>query len=154
MTSRRVARLSQAIREQVSTSILFDLKDPRVNNVTVTGVDVSPDATYAKITVSVLGDEKDAALCLHGLNSARGYLQSKVATRIKTRNTPILAFEIDKGVKRSIEVSKILRDTVSSETEADEAITNSQSPGDDGDIDGPDSADDSVHPSPPVHQHE
>lgn len=128
MTSRRVARLTQAIREQVSTSILFDIKDPRVNNVTVTGVEVSPDATSAKISISVLGDEKDAALCLHGLNSARGFLQSKIASRIKTRNTPILSFKIDRGVKQSIEVSRILRETVPGEDD------DAEGPADDADV--------------------
>lgn len=120
MTSRRVARISQAIREQVSTSILFDLKDPRVKNVTVTGVEVSPDTQSAKVHISVMGDDKDAALTLHGLNSARGYLQAKVATRIKTKHTPILSFQIDPGVKRSAEVSRILKESLPQEDVADD----------------------------------
>ncbi len=120
MASRRIAKLTQAIREQVSTSILFGLKDPRVKNVTVTRVEVSGDAQHAKIYVSVLGDDKASALCLHGLNSARGFLQAKVAARIQTRYTPILSFELDPGIKHSVEVAKLLRDIKEGDSPAEE----------------------------------
>ena len=119
MTSRRLARITQAIREQVSISILSDIKDPRVNNVTVTGVEVSPDTRRAKIRVSILGDEKSQKLCLHGLNSARGFLQAKVAARIQTRQTPILIFELDEGVKMSMEVSRLIRESESADDSGD-----------------------------------
>ncbi len=114
MNSRRTARIAQAILEQVSTTILFGLKDPRVKNVTVTGVEVSPDVRSAKVKVSIMGDETQQSLCLHGLNSARGYLQSKVADRIQTRYTPILHFELDQGIKKSIETARILREVLGS----------------------------------------
>ena len=109
MSSRRTAKVAEAIRETVSTAILFELRDPRIQNVTVTRAEVSNDLQAAKVYVSVMGDENQAALCLHGLNSARGFLQSKVADRIRTRYTPSLKFVIDQGVKRSIEASNILR---------------------------------------------
>ena len=110
MTSRRTAKIAQAVLEQVSTTILFELKDPRVKNVTVTHVEVSPDVRSAKVYVSIMGEEKDQTLCLHGLNSARGFLQKKVADRIQTRYTPILTFVNDQGVKKSIAASKLIRD--------------------------------------------
>jgi ribosome-binding factor A len=112
MQSRRTARIAEAVREQVSTTILFGLKDPRVKNVTVTGVEVSPDVRSAKVYVSIMGDEKQQALCLHGLNSARGFLQAKVADRIQTRYTPVLKFVLDEGVKRSIETARLLREAL------------------------------------------
>jgi len=112
MTSRRVAKVSQAIREQVSTSILFELKDPRVKNVTVTNAEVSADLRSAKVYVSVMGDEKTQALTMHGLDSARGFLQAKLAERLQTRYTPILHFVLDQGIKRSIEASRLLREVL------------------------------------------
>lgn len=112
MSSRRTARVAAVIREVVSTSILLELRDPRIKNVTVLGAEVSPDLRYAKIKISVMGTEKDAALTLHGLESARGYLQSKVADRVKTRYTPELSFQIDGGIKQSIETSRILREVL------------------------------------------
>ncbi len=132
MTSRRLARITQAIREQVSISILSDIKDPRVNNVTVTGVEVSPDTRRAKIRVSILGDEKSQKLCLHGLNSARGFLQAKVAARIQTRQTPILIFELDQGVKMSMEVSRLIQESQSADDsgDGDKESSDSETPND------------------------
>jgi ribosome-binding factor A len=112
MSSRRTARVASVIREVVSTTILLELRDPRIRNVTVLGAEVSPDLRYAKVRISVMGTEKEAALTLHGLNSARGYIQSKIADRVKTRYTPEVRFEIDAGVKKSAEASRILREVL------------------------------------------
>jgi ribosome-binding factor A len=110
--SRRTARIAEAIRETVSTTVLFELRDPRIKNVTVISVDVSPDIRSAKVYVSIMGDEKAQSLALHGLESARGFLQARVADRIETRYTPILKFVIDPGVKKSIEASRLLREVL------------------------------------------
>jgi ribosome-binding factor A len=121
MISRRSAKLAQAILEQVSSTILFGLKDPRVKNVTVTGVEASPDMRSAKVYISVMGDEKVQKLCLQGLNSARGFLQRKVADRLQTRYTPILKFILDPGIKQSIEASRLIRESFAgSEAEQEE----------------------------------
>jgi len=112
MTSRRVQKAAQAIREVVSMAILADLKDPRIEGVTVTYVEVSGDMRLAKVHVSVMGDEKAQELCLHGLRSAAGFLQQKISRRIDTRYTPRLRFELDLGVKKSIEIAKMLHDVL------------------------------------------
>ena len=117
MSSRRIAKIAEAVREQVSTSILFEMKDPRVKYVTVTGVEVSADLRNAKVHVSVMGDEKTQRLTLQGLRSARGFLQAKIAEHLQLRWTPILQFQLDEGVKRSIEASRILREVLPSSTE-------------------------------------
>jgi len=119
MSTRRTARVASVIREVVSTAILQDLRDPRIQNVTVLGADVSADLRYAKVAISVLGTEKEAALTLHGLESARGYLQSKVAARIKTRYTPELRFEIDLGIQKSIEATRILDEVLPRSADAE-----------------------------------
>ena len=121
MPSRRLARIAQAVKQEVSTTILFELRDPRIRNVTVLDVQVSPDIRSAKVYVSVMGEPREQALTMHGLESARGFLQSKVADRIQTRYTPILTFVLDQGVKKSIEASRILRDTVGPESSSDAA---------------------------------
>ena len=97
MSSRRVAKMAAAIREVVGMAILTELRDPRVADVTVTGVEVTPDMRTAKVHVSVMGDEKKQRLCLHGLKSSAGFLQSKIAERIETRYTPRLTFVLDKA---------------------------------------------------------
>ena len=108
MSSRRVLKVAQAIREVVSLGILMDIKDPRVANVTVTFVEVSGDLRQAKVHVSVMGDETKQRLCMRGLQSARGFLQKKVGNRIETRYVPQLQFVLDDGVKKSMVVTKIL----------------------------------------------
>jgi ribosome-binding factor A len=120
MSSRRVLKAAEAIREVVGMAILADLKDPRIENVTVTHVEVSGDMRQAKVYVSVMGDERAQKLCLHGLQSAAGYLQQKVAKRIDTRYTPRIMFELDQGVKKSIAIAKLL-DEMLPETEEEEA---------------------------------
>jgi ribosome-binding factor A len=108
MSSRRTQKAAQAIREVVSMAILADLNDPRVQDVTVTYVEVSPDMRQAKVHVSVRGNETKQRLSLQGLRSAAGYLQAKLASRIETRYTPRLEFVLDLGVKKSIEMAQIL----------------------------------------------
>ena len=127
MNSRRTEKIGQAILEQVSTTILFDLKDPRVKNVTVTHVEVSPDVQSAKVYVSIMGEETQQELCFRGLESARGYIQSKVADRIQTRYTPILKFVHDTGVEKSFEASRILDELSREKTEQQESETESNS---------------------------
>lgn len=112
MSSRRVLKAAEAIREVVGMAILSDLKDPRIENVTVTHVEVAPDMRQAKVHVSVMGDERQQKLCLHGLQSAAGYLQQKVAKRIDTRYTPRIVFELDQGVKKSIAIARLLDDVL------------------------------------------
>jgi ribosome-binding factor A len=110
MSHRRTAKVAQAIRQVVSTAILTELRDPRVKKVTVLNVEVPSDLRSAKVYVSVMGEEREGHLVLRGLQSARGFLQSRIADEIDLRWTPILEFVLDRGVKKSIEASKTLRE--------------------------------------------
>jgi ribosome-binding factor A len=110
--SRRLLKAASAIREVVSMAILTELRDPRVKNVTVVGVEVLPDMKSAKVHVSIMGSEKEQQLSLSGLQNAAGFLQRKIADRIETRYTPRLQFLLDKGVKNSLEVSRILKEVL------------------------------------------
>jgi ribosome-binding factor A len=100
-------------------AILTELRDPRVRDVTVTFVEVAPDMREAKIHVSVMGDESQQKLCLRGLQNSAGFLQQKVAQRVETRYTPRLTFALDRGVKHSIEVSRILGELLPEDRDAD-----------------------------------
>ena len=147
MVSRRVARLSQAVREVVSTAILFHLRDPRIKNVTVLRVEVAGDVRTAKVYVSVLGTEKERALCLHGLNASRGFIQSRVADRIETRYTPVLKFVLEDAVSSGAEeADRILKELEQErlEREGESAVADSQDSvnSDDGEV--ADSTDDGL----------
>lgn len=108
MKSHRLARVNEVIRETAANAILFQIKDPRVNGVTVTRAEVSADLQHAKVYVSVMGSEREQKLTMYGLASAAGFIQTKVAERLTTRYVPHLTFVIDEGVKKSIAIAQIL----------------------------------------------
>jgi ribosome-binding factor A len=118
MSSRRLLKAAEAVRQVLGMAILAELRDPRVRDVTVTHVEMTPDMREAKVFVSVMGDTAKQNLCLHGLQSARGFLQSKIAEGIETRYTPRLRFVLDQGVKRSLEIARILREVLPGEQPA------------------------------------
>ncbi len=95
MPSRRIAKVNRAILEALSAAILFELRDPRVKNVTILNVETTDDLKASKVRVGVRGDAKVQSLTLHGLESSRGFLQSKIAERLETRYTPILKFVLE-----------------------------------------------------------
>jgi ribosome-binding factor A len=121
MISRRVAKASQAIKEVVGMTILQGLRDPRVKNVTVLSAEAAADMRTAKVYISVMGDAKAEALTLKGLESARGFLQAKIADRLQTRQTPVLSFVIDRGIKHSIATSRALQEEIGSADDATDA---------------------------------
>jgi ribosome-binding factor A len=108
VSSRRLLKAGQAIREVVSMAILTELRDPRVQNVTVLGVEMMPDMREAKVIVSIMGSPAQQQTALRGLQNSAGFLQSKIADRIESRYTPRLTFVKDDGVKKSMAVSEIL----------------------------------------------
>ncbi len=103
---------AEAIREVVAAAILTDLKDPRIQDVTVTFVEVSADLRHARIHVSVMGEETKQNLSVRGLQNAAGYLQHKISQRIDTRYTPRIQFVLDQGIKNAMEVTRILDDVL------------------------------------------
>ncbi len=108
MSSRRLLKAGEAIRGVVSTAILTELRDPRVQNVTVLGVEVMPDMREAKVYVSIMGSPVQQKTSLRGLQNSAGFLQQRIAERIDTRYTPKLTFVLDDGVKKQLAVTQIL----------------------------------------------
>jgi len=112
MKPHRLARVAEVIREVASETILFEVRDPRIKGVTVTRAEVSGDLQHAKVYVSVMGTPKEQDLCLHGLRHASGFIQAKLAGRLQTRFTPVVKFIVDQGVKRSIEMTRLINDAL------------------------------------------
>ncbi|MCA9198454.1 MAG: 30S ribosome-binding factor RbfA [Planctomycetales bacterium] len=122
MSSRRTLKAASAIREVVSMAILTELRDPRVEGVTVTFVEISKDMRYAKVHVSIMGDSKKQDLVMHGLKNATGFLQQRINDRVDARYVPRLQFVLDKGVKHSFTVAEILKEVLPQE-EQDQTTT-------------------------------
>ncbi len=108
MSTRRQLKAAEAIREVVATAVLTDIRDPRVRDVTVISVDVSPDMREAKVSVSVMGDDAQKQLSIRGLQNSAGFLQSKIANRLDSRYTPRLTFELNRGQENAMAVHEIL----------------------------------------------
>lgn len=115
MPSHRSLRIAEAIREVVASAVLFDVSDPRVQGVTVLRVEVSDDLRTATIYVTVMGSPGERSTAMKGLRSATGFLQSKVAARLQIRYVPILTFKLDEGVKKSVEMGRLIEEAVASD---------------------------------------
>jgi ribosome-binding factor A len=115
MPSHRSLRIAEAIREVVATALLHDVSDPRVQGVTVLRVEVGQDLRNATIYVTVMGSPNERATAVKGLRSATGFLQAKVAARLQIRFAPILTFKLDEGVKKSVEIGRLIEEAVASD---------------------------------------
>src|SRR6266571_924245 len=112
MKTHRLARVAEVIREVASETVLFQLQDPRIKNVTITRAEVSADLQHAKVFVSIMGTDKEQDLCMHGLRHSAGFVQSKLGGRLKTRFTPSIKFVKDEGVKKSLEVTRLINEAL------------------------------------------
>jgi ribosome-binding factor A len=104
----RSERLAALIHETLATALTTRLKDPRIGFVTITGVQVTPDGQHATIRFSVLGTDEDKGRAAEGLEHARGFLRSCLATQLDLRSTPELRFELDRGLEHARRIDELL----------------------------------------------
>ena len=131
MSTRRLLKAAEAVRGVVSMAILTEVRDPRVKDVTVTRVEMAPDMRSATVFVSVMGNASREQLALRGLANAAGFLQSRIDDRIETRYTPRLRFEVDAGVKHSLEIARVLGEVLPTATAVDSPLSQEAPPQDD-----------------------
>jgi ribosome-binding factor A len=116
MSTGRMRRVDEAIRQVLGDAVAGDLKDPRVGFVTVTDVRTSPDLSHARVYVSVLGaaggpslpDEREKTL--EGLRSANGFLQARIAGELHLKRTPTLEFSYDDTTDRALRVEELIEE--------------------------------------------
>lgn len=107
-TFHRSQRVAELIQKEISALIQFELKDPRIGFVTVTGVDVSPDLQHAKVHYTVMGEEKQRQETETGLNKALGYLRREIGKRLKLRLVPELSFHYDTSIEHGSHIESLL----------------------------------------------
>ena len=109
-TNRRVSRVAELIRREVSQMLLNGIKDDRVGTgmVSVTDVDVSGDLQHAKIYVSIYGTDEAREETMAGLKSATGYVRSELGSRVRLRRTPEVIFLEDRSIERGNKVLSLL----------------------------------------------
>ncbi len=114
----RIERINHLIREALSELLQREVKDPRLSGfVTVTEVDTSTDLKYARVFISVLGDEEEKRKALEGLSSASGFFRRELATRLRLRHIPELSFRRDDSIEHGAQVLKLIKEVSAQEKE-------------------------------------
>lgn len=117
--SARGARLAEQIQHELAHAIRLEVKDPQVGFVTLTGVEVSPDHSHAKVFFTVFGDAAGADESQRALTRAAGFLRSQLARALSTRTVPELHFVHDASVERGVRLSRLIDDAVASDRRDD-----------------------------------
>ena len=108
MSKVRVEKVQAAIMQEISKMFLFDVKDAKISGASVTGVEVSPDLSYAKVFVSLIGSDEEQEQCLAALDRAKGYFRSEIAQRIRLRYAPEIHFAKDDSQAYSDHIEELL----------------------------------------------
>ena len=109
MQGKRLDRVNQLVKEEISTLLQRELKDPRLGFVTVTEVETSKDLRLAKVFVSVLGDERQWAASLAALASARGFVRNWLRQHLDLRVTPEIDFRPDRSMEHAAKIQSLLQ---------------------------------------------
>jgi ribosome-binding factor A len=109
MQGKRLDRVNQLIKEEISTLLQRELKDPRLGFVTVTEVETSKDLRLAKVFVSVLGDDRQWAASLAALTSARGFVRNWLRQNLDLRVTPEVDFRPDRSMEHAAKIQSLLK---------------------------------------------
>jgi len=107
--SRRPEQVAETVRQAVTDALMRgEVRDPRVGLVTVTAVHVTNDLSHARVLVAPAGDDAAKERALEGLQSAAGFLRSKVARSLSTRIVPELHIELDRGLEHAARINALL----------------------------------------------
>ena len=108
--TRRVEKLSALLKREISEILVNGVRDERIHQamITITTVEVSGDLQYAKIFISLFGEDKQKAEVLVGLEEAKGFIRAELARRLQLRRSPVLVFKIDKGMVKGPSVLDLL----------------------------------------------
>jgi ribosome-binding factor A len=106
----RMRRVDTAVRQVLGDALSQHLKDPRVGFVTVTDVSTSPDLRHARVYVSILGTPAEQESSLEGLRSAHGFLQKRVASELRLKNTPELDFVLDHTAEKAFRLERLMEE--------------------------------------------
>ena len=119
----RSNRVADQIQRELANLIQFEVKDPRIGMVTITGVDVTKEFENARVYYTVLGDDNTRKATENGLQRAAGFLRRELAHRLRLRTTPSLQFVYDKSIDQAAKMSALISTAIESEknTDSDES---------------------------------
>jgi ribosome-binding factor A len=104
----RTQRIAELLQRELAIIIQREVKDPRLDMVTVSAVEVTSDLSYAKIFVTILCDDVNLEKNLQILNQAASFLRTLLAKRLKIRTIPQLSFIYDKSISEGSRLSKLI----------------------------------------------
>ncbi|MCS7219770.1 MAG: 30S ribosome-binding factor RbfA [Anaerolineae bacterium] len=118
-TSRRQKRVADLLMEELGAMIALELEDPRLQFVSVTAVEVSPDLRHARVYVTHLGTPEEEPSVLEALHHASGYLRRELARRVVLRYVPELSFRMDDTLERARRIDQLIERLHADEVESD-----------------------------------
>lgn len=121
MTSRRLQRVNEQLKREISRILRREVHDPRVGLVLVTGVDVSGDLSVADVHVRPTGAEKDWENMMEGLEAAAAFVRRELAQDLELRKVPELRFREDHTLEKAMRIERILDEVLPEESDDDEA---------------------------------
>lgn len=116
--NRRIERLNEQVKREISDILRSEVRDPRVGLVTVTEARVAADLSIARVYVQPLGDEKEKEATLQGLKAASPHIRHELSKRLKVRTVPELRFENDNALEYGLHIEKLLSE-IKSDTSAE-----------------------------------
>ncbi len=108
MATRRQRRVSEMIHRELSMLLMREVRDPRLADITVTEVRVTPDLLIARVYYSVLGDAEQATEAAAALEAAKGYLRTQLAAQVRLRLAPDLEFHLDESAEYGRHIDELL----------------------------------------------
>lgn len=112
---KRIARLNEQLRREISELIRREVRDPRVGLVTITGVDVARDLGSAKVYVRMPGTDEERASTLEGLSAAAPFLRTTLGRTLRVRRVPELRFQPDRSYEHARRIEQVLSEVITPE---------------------------------------
>jgi len=107
----RLERIAEQLRQELSSLMLTEMKDPRVHLASVSEVRVAPDLRTATVMISAVGDDAERHAVVSAMRHAEGYLRAQLGHRLENlKSAPHLQFQLDESIAYSVRMSTMLRE--------------------------------------------
>jgi ribosome-binding factor A len=136
--SKRLARFNEQLRRELSDLIRRQVRDPRVGQVTITGVDVAGDLGSARIYVRTQGTPEELASTLEGLGAAAPFLRTTLGKTLHVRRVPELRFQPDRSYEHAQRIEEVLSEVIPAGETDDEDAADSDDSADSDEVAEPD----------------
>ncbi|MFO7986559.1 MAG: 30S ribosome-binding factor RbfA [Desulfatiglandaceae bacterium] len=109
-SGKRAQRVGELILQEIAFLLLEKAKDPRVQGVTLTGVDLSNDLKSARVFFSALGGNDEIRQVQSGLDSAKGFIKREIAARMELRYVPEISFTHDPTLENADRLERLFHE--------------------------------------------